>query len=250
MIMAILLCFIPMPLLSLSVSAQGSSRVQLSNDVFVEKIDEGVWRHVSHKDIPGIGPFPSNGLIIHSDGKILMVDTAYNDEQTKLILDWIEKELKAKPLATLITHYHSDRLGGIGEVHKRRIETISSELTARLAKQHGLELPRRTFDININLEFGKQNVSMKYPGPGHTADNSVVWIPDKKILFGGCLIKSAKAEGMGNTADADIKEWPRTVESVLKDFGKARIVVPGHGDISGVEAITHTLELLKTHKQP
>jgi glyoxylase-like metal-dependent hydrolase (beta-lactamase superfamily II) len=69
-------------------------------------------------------------LIIHSEAKILMVDTAWNDEQTKLILDWIEKKLKSRPLMTLITHYHEDRLGGIGEVHRRGIKTFSSDFYA------------------------------------------------------------------------------------------------------------------------
>jgi metallo-beta-lactamase class B len=222
-----------------------ASKVQLSKDVFIEKISEGVWRHVSEKDVPGFGLVPSNGLIIQLDTKVLMVDTAFTNEQTKLILDWIETELKTKPIITIITHYHADRLGGIHEVHQRGIKTLSSELTAKLAKEHGVESPKMTFDLNINLEYGKRSISMIYPGPGHTKDNAVVWIPDRKILFGGCLVRSAQAKDMGNIKDADLKQWPKTIEKLYKDFGQATIVVPGHGDISGTEALKNTLELLK-----
>jgi metallo-beta-lactamase class B len=228
--------------------AQESSKVQLSSDVFVEKIDDGVWRHVSHINLPGTGPFPSNGLIVQLGAKVLMVDTACNNEQTKLILDWIEKELKTKPFTLVVTHYHSDRLGGIAEVHRRKIETVSSELTARLAKEQGSESPKVTFADSIDLSQSGREIWVRYPGPGHTTDNVVVWIPDRKILFGGCLIKSAQAKDLGNTKDADMEQWPRTVEKVYQEFGQARIVVPGHGDPTGIEAIRRTLELLQANR--
>jgi metallo-beta-lactamase class B len=107
-----------------------------------------------------------------------------------------------------------------------------------------LESPQQTFDGSIEISLSGRTIQVQYPGPGHTKDNVVVWIPDKKILFGGCLIKSAQAEDLGNTKEADLKKWPETIEKVYQEFQQARIVVPGHGDPSGIEAVTRTLELL------
>lgn len=228
-----------------SANAQKGMKWQLSEDVFIERIDEDIWRHVSHKTYQGGGPVPSNGLIVRSGAEALLVDTAFNNEQTGLILDWIGKELKARTIMAVITHHHEDRLGGIHEVHKRGIRTLASAITVRLAKQKGLEPPEEVFDKSIDLNLGNRVVQAIYPGPGHAIDNIVVWIPDRKILFGGCLIKSAQAEDLGNTKDADMKQWPGTVEAVYKQFGQARMVVPGHGDVGGLNALTRTLELLK-----
>ena len=154
--------------------------------------------------------------------------------------------MKAKPSVAVLTHAHEDRLGGIHEIHRRGIRTLSSRLTADLAKQQGLEVPQQTFDDKQNLSLGGRTIQVQYPGPGHTRDNIVVWIPDRNVLFGGCLIKAAQAKDLGNTKEADLQQWPRTVEKVHQEFKQARIIIPGHGDPSGIEAITRTLELLNS----
>jgi hypothetical protein len=35
-----------------------------SDDVVIEKLEPGVWRHVSCKNLPNLGLIPSNGLIV------------------------------------------------------------------------------------------------------------------------------------------------------------------------------------------
>jgi metallo-beta-lactamase class B len=222
----------------------------LADDVFIEKIADDVWRHVSSQDVPNFGRVPSNGGIAQFGTDILLIDSAWNDAQTKLILDWIEKELRAKPTVAVITHAHDDRIGGIHEIHSRSVRTLSSRLTAELAKQRGLEVPQQTFDDKLNLSLGGRQILVQYPGPGHTRDNIVVWIPGQNILFGGCLIKDAQAKDLGNIKEADLAQWPKTVEKVNREFEQARLVVPGHGEPSGAEAIARTLELLGDLAQP
>jgi len=216
----------------------------LSDEVFIEEIADNVWRHVSSKNVPNFGLIPSNGIIARFGVDVLLIDSAWDDEQTKLILDWIEKELKAQPSVAVITHAHDDRIGGIHEIHSRGVRTLSSRLTAELAKQQGLEVPQQTFEEKLTLSLGGREVLVHYPGPGHTRDNIVVWLPDQKILVGGCLVKSAHAKSIGNTKDADLAQWPTTIKKVQQEFPQAKIVVPGHDDLSGMEALTRTLELL------
>lgn len=224
--------------------AQDNGKVPLAEDVFIEKIADNVWRHVSSKNVPNFGLVPSNGVIAQFGTDILLIDSAWNDAQTKLILDWIEKELKVKPSVAVITHAHDDRIGGIHEIHRRGIRTLSSRFTAELARQQGSEVPQQTFDEKLTLSLGGREVLVQYPGPGHTRDNIVVWLPDQRILVGGCLIKSAQAKDIGNTKDADLEKWPKTIEKVQQEFKQAKIVVPGHDDPSGIAAMTRTLELL------
>ena len=237
-------CFLLGLTLCPSAVAQERVKIQLADDVFIEKLEPGVWRHVSYKTLPILGPVPSNGGIVTVGSDILLIDSAWNNEQTKLILDWSEKEFRAAPSIAVITHAHEDRIGGIREIHRRGIRTVSSRLAAQLAKQQGLEVPQQTFDEKLNLSLGGRTIEVYYPGPGHTKDNIVVWIPDKHILFGGCLIKAAQAPDLGNIKDADVGRWPKTMETLAHEFTRVKLVVPGHGDPSGSEAMTHTLELL------
>jgi metallo-beta-lactamase class B len=222
----------------------GSVQRQLAEDVFIEKMADGVWRHITFGEYKN-KPVPSNGLIVKAGREVLLIDTAWNDKQTKLILDWIEKEWQTQPKFTVITHFHGDRLGGIREVHRRGIKTISLQLTATLARQNQLEAPQQTFTKSLAVALGKEKTQLLFLGAGHSPDNIVVWLPRQKVLHGGCLIKDAQAQDLGNVNDADLQEWPKTMHKALQQFGNANIVVPGHGEPSGIEAIKRTLELLK-----
>ncbi|MBW3544176.1 MAG: subclass B1 metallo-beta-lactamase, partial [Bacteroidetes bacterium] len=106
-----------------------------------------------------------------------------------------------------------------------------------------------TFSEDTTLSLSGIKASLFYPGKGHTADNCVVWLADKKILFGGCLIKSAQATDMGNIAEADLEAWPQTIRLLYQKYGAARYVVPGHQQWGDLQLLTHTLELLKKVKQ-
>lgn len=73
----------------------------------------------------------------------------------------------------------------------------------------------------------------------------MVWLPDTKLLYGGCFVKGADATTLGNIADADLARWPASIQRVLSLYGGAKVVVPGHGDLGGPELLTHTLKRIK-----
>jgi metallo-beta-lactamase class B len=106
--------------------------------------------------------------------------------------------------------------------------------------------PNHIFDINegLHLKIGNEDVNVFYPGPSHTIDNVVVYFPKRKILFGGCMIKSLDSKDAGYTADADTQKWPRSVEKLLNIYKDAKIVVPGHGNYGDTGLIKHTIEVL------
>lgn len=99
----------------------------------------------------------------------------------------------------------------------------------------------------VALVNGRQNklIEVFYPGEGHSPDNIVVWLPEYKVLFGGCLVKELDSKGLGNTTDANLEQWPISINKVLEKYPDAEVVIPGHGNWGGIELIEHTLELLK-----
>ncbi len=220
--------------------------IKLSDDVQIEKLQEGVWRHITVSNYPGFGPVPANGLIIANDAGAILIDTGWTSEQTAKILDWIENDLHRKTTCVVVTHSHTDRMGGISEVMRRHIRTVSSQRTAVFAKAAGLPVPTETFDKKLDLHLGSETiVQLRYPGAGHSVDNIIAWLPRQKILYGGCLIKAAKDKSLGYTKDADLDEWPKTVARVENEFPDAQVVIPGHGDIGGRNLLSHTIELFQ-----
>ena len=220
-------------------------KIDLGKDVEVYALAPGIWRHVTYQVMEEKWRVPANGLIVQDKDKAIMIDTPWTPEQTAVLLDWVEKNLKAKVEAIVVGHSHVDCLGGLSEIHKRGIRSISSEKTRELALAAGVEAPRQTFKDECRIKAGSRDLVLFYPGAGHTVDNIVVWIADEQVLFGGCLVKAADAKSMGYTAESDLAAWPATLATVKSRFPAARWLVPGHGDPGGWELIENTLKLLK-----
>jgi metallo-beta-lactamase class B len=114
-----------------------------------------------------------------------------------------------------------------------------------LSKKEKSVVPEGVLPNDTTIVLGNTTLRVYYPGEGHTRDNVVVWFPGKKILFGGCFIKSLDAKGLGNIADANLDQWPNSVRTLDSIFSDARLVIPGHQSSGGKELLRHTLDLLE-----
>jgi hypothetical protein len=63
-------------------------------------------------------------------------------------------------------------------------------------------------------------------------------------MYGGCLVKSTEAKDLGNIADANLAEWPKTIRKLIKRYPNPTYVVPGHFGWDS-KALQHTLKLLE-----
>lgn len=175
------------------------------------------------------------------------MDTAWDEPQTEKLLAWAEKTL-GRPLAVaVVTHSHADRMGGIGALARRGLKAEAVDLT--VAKVPGDSL-RTLFNASEALHKDPRGFEAFYPGPGHTVDNIVVWLPKQRLLFGGCLVKAEGAADLGYVGEADLASWPRSIVAVRERYPDARIVVPGHGAPGGPAALARTLELLAAAPPP
>lgn len=231
-----------MVMMVLSLGAQ--EKIEIRKDVEVYPLTPGIWRHVTYEEMERGSFAPANGLIIRDNGHAVMIDTPWTPEQTAVLLDWVEKSLKAKVEAVVLCHSHQDCLGGLPEIHRRGIASIGMEKTRALALARGVEAPRKTFSGERRIKAGGRELELFYPGHGHTTDNIVVWIADERVLFGGCLVRSGDARTLGYTAEADLASWPATLNSIKTRYPEARCSVPGHGDPGGWELVDNTLKLI------
>jgi metallo-beta-lactamase class B len=205
-------------------------------DVF--DIEGGAFVHQS-MNAQGV---PSNGLIAVTDKGLLLVDTAWTDEQTEAVLKWGETRLKKRWIGAVITHDHADRDGGLGALRKRKIPVAAVDLTVKKLAQRHVKGIETLFAAKAGAFEDPRGFQAFYPGPGHTTDNIVLKFPS--LLYGGCLVKAADAPDLGFTGDADLAAWPEALRRVAARYGKTP-VVPGHGVPDQVgDSIPHTLDLL------
>lgn len=225
-----------------------SKKIIINSNLELVRLNDNVWIHISYINLPGFGKTPANGLVVIDSNEAVLIDTPWNNELTDKLIEWVKNNLKIEIKYLIVTHFHDDCMGGIKVAHRQNIESYSLYLTSEIAKQKGLILPQKTFKNSLKLKINSTELIINYPGAGHTVDNIVVWMPKYKILFGGCLVKSLKSKNLGNLEDADIKEWPRTLQRLLKIYENAAIVVPGHGQYGGTDLIVHTIKLCKQNK--
>ena len=228
------------------VQAQSPERPKLT----VIPLNDQVYVHTTY-GMYGKTPFPSNGLIIKTKDGVVLVDTGWdtdtNTDNTRDLLQWVASNLHQPVRLCIVTHAHEDRVGGISELHKAGIRVVSTPLTAQKSVKLGFESPEGILPADTTFKIGQEPIRCYFPGEGHTSDNIVVWLPNQKILYGGCLVKSVVAFGMGNLADANVNAWAGSMRKVMSQFGTARIVVPGHQDWGDTKALAHTLQMVEKH---
>jgi metallo-beta-lactamase class B len=218
--------------------------MKVSNDIEVIQISQHSYVHVSSTQVPGYGRVGSNGFIFADDGKALLFDTPMNDTLTEQLVTWIKDSLRLRITGFVPNHWHSDCMGGLKYLKKIGIPSYANEKTIAIATSKNLPLPRHSFADSLVLHLGDRVIVCKYYGSAHTTDNIITWIPSERILFGGCMVKETKSETIGNIADADLREWPKTLNRVIAAYPSAGIIIPGHGAIGGPELLKHTLKLL------
>ncbi|MBK0401619.1 subclass B1 metallo-beta-lactamase [Adhaeribacter sp. BT258] len=213
----------------------------------VTPLTTGIYVHTSYKLLNG-QPFPSNGLLVETTEGVVLIDTGWGEKPTKEILDWVKNNLRKPVVLCVVSHAHEDRLGGIKALQKQNIRVISTRLTAESAARNKHPQPAGILPADTTISVGGTNIRTFYPGPGHTEDNITVWFPDQKVLYGGCFVKSTHAKDLGNVADANLRAWPNSLNTVISEFPDPNFVIPGHQDWSNKMALQHTLNLLRNVK--
>lgn len=218
---------------------------RFGDDLIVSQLVPGVWRHVSFRTEPGGARTQANGLLVTTGEMSLLIDTGWRPDQTRRLLDWADKTLGQPVEHVIVTGSHPDRCGGLEAVLARPIIVHGHALTAELLRKSGRPQLHWTFEFEERLDLGGEAIHLFYPGPGHTPDNIVVWLPRRKVLFTGCLALCASARDLGDLQDADLARWPVAVRRVIDNYRDAEVLVPGHGRPGGVELLSHTMELLE-----
>ena len=206
----------------------------------MEQLQPGVWMHTSYNTFDGV-VYPSNGLIVREGDHLVLLDSAWGAEATEELLVWIDEEIGLPVDRALSTHFHSDRTGGVAVLEAAGIPVWSHPMTQRLSAEEGNPVPPNALSgIDApGSATGFGTVEVFYPGGGHARDNIMVWLPEQKLLYGGCAVRELATDNLGNTADADLAHWPRAIRNAQARYPGAETVIPGHGEPGGPELLEH-----------
>jgi len=144
-----------------------------------------------------------------------------------------------------LTHYHAVRVLGASGYQPQHIlasrdtydlivergeQDMKSEierfprLFQAVESVPGLTWPTIVFDRRMTLWLGKLQVDIMQLGRGHTKGDTVVWLPQEKILFSGDLVEY---DATPYTGDAYLTDWPGTLDAIAALHPQK--LVPGRG---------------------
>lgn len=95
-----------------------------------------------------------------------------------------------------------------------------------------LTLPSRTFEKQLALSVGSKQVELTDLGPAHTSSDTIVWLPDDRVVFTGDLLFN---EGHPIMWAGPIENWIAACQYII-DLDPS-VVVPGHGPITDKAAV-------------
>ena len=202
------------------------------------KLSEHAYAYTAEGD-------PNTGIIIGDDA-VLVADTQATPAMAADVIRRI-REVTDKPITyVVLTHYHAVRVLGASAYQAQQI--IASQDTYDLIVERGeadkaseigrfprlfsnvetvpagMTWPTLTFTGKMTLWLGKLEVQLLQLGRGHTKGDTVVWLPQDRVLLSGDLVEFDATPYAG---DAYFKDWPQTLANVAK-LG-ALSLVPGRG---------------------
>jgi cyclase len=182
------------------------------------------------------------GFVIGDDG-VLVIDTFENEAAAKLLLAEIRKLTKLPIKFVVNTHYHLDHVAGNAVfqqagavvlaqrnvsawIHTENLKFFGKNIKPEQKKMvEDLGSPEILYDAGIELVLGSRRILVRVY-PGHTGGDSVVMIPDAKMVFCGDLFWR---KTLPNLIDASTEAWIQTLKEIQASL-VATTYVPGHGD--------------------
>ncbi len=210
----------------------------------LQEIASGVWLHTSWGEVNG-KPVPSNGLVVRDGAGLILIDAAWGPAATKALLSWVESEAGVPVKQAIVTHFHVDRVGGTPVLERAGIPVLANGKTVELMKGGDLPLPTSLGELEPGDTVEVGSIEVFYPGPAHTLDNVMVYVPGAKLLYGGCAVRSPDRPGPGYTGDGDVEDWAAAIIRARDRYPDATKVVPGHGAMGDRELLEHTISLFQ-----
>jgi glyoxylase-like metal-dependent hydrolase (beta-lactamase superfamily II) len=179
------------------------------------------------------------------DDAVMVIDTQATPVMAQDVIRRI-REVTDKPIRYVVmSHYHAVRVLGASayepehviasrDTYDLIVERGEADMKSEIGRfprlfravesVPGLTWPTLVFEKRLTLWLGKLQVEIMQVGRGHTKGDTIVWLPQERILFSGDLVEYAATP---YTGDAYLTDWPATLDA-LAALGPQKLV-PGRG---------------------
>ena len=206
-------------------------------NVSFDKLSDHAYAYTAEGD-------PNTGIVV-GDNAVMVIDTQATPVMAQDVIRRI-REVTDKPIRyVVLTHYHAVRvLGASGYAPEHVIASrdtfdlivergeadMKSEierfprLFRAVESVPGLTWPTIVFEKHMTLMLGRLQVEIMQVGRGHTKGDTIVWLPQDRVLFSGDLVEF---DATPYTGDAYLTDWPATLDNIAAL--KPEKLVPGRG---------------------
>ena len=220
--------------------------------VSFSKLSEHAYAYTAEGD-------PNSGIVIGDDA-VMVIDTQATPAMAQDVIRRIREVTDKAIKYVVLSHYHAVRVLGAAAYRPEHI--IASQDTRDLIVERGeqdkaseigrfprlfrnvesvppgMTWPTITFTGKMTLWLGKLEVQLIQLGRGHTKGDTVVWLPQDKVLFSGDLVEFDATPYAG---DAYFQDWPKTLDNIAAL--KPQALVPGRGAaLQGAADVARGLE--------
>ena len=231
----------------------------------LKPVGPNVWAAISNPRSSGSAG-ANTGFVIGDDGVAVIdasmdvdADGTLRTETAREVLAAIRTITQLPVRFVINTHHHLDHVGGNAVfvdagatvlahrnvrrwIHSEHLRLLNNDTTPQTkAFMEALRAPTATYDQGVELHLGSRTIRVQ-SFPGHTGGDSVVVIPDAKVVFAGDLFWR---EMVPTLVDASTTPLIDTLDTLAKNDPGATFV-PGHGNVGDAKDVAAFREYLAT----
>jgi len=102
-----------------------------------------------------------------------------------------------------------------------------------------------TYEDKMIVHMGDRVIELLHPGPAHTYGDTMVYLPQEKVLFSGDVAFHYLTP---LARDGHVSNWIKITNGILNHLDVTTLM-PGHGPVSDKEAVGKTLKYLRLVKR-
>ena len=193
--------------------------------------------------------FISNAGFVVTSAGVVVIDALGSPELAQELRAEIARITPLPVTHVIVTHYHADHIYGLqvfkdagasvlahrqallylnSDTAQQRLAASREELFPWVDEKTRLVGADRWITAPTTLQVGDTTLELHPVGPSHTPEDLAIWLPQRQVLFAGDLVFRGRIPFVGQ---ADSAHWVQALDTLL-GF-EARVVVPGHGPVSG-----------------
>jgi glyoxylase-like metal-dependent hydrolase (beta-lactamase superfamily II) len=182
----------------------------------------------------GVGS--NDGFIVGKKG-IVLVDTKTTVDSEKGVIAEIAKVTPKAVDTVIITHSDGDHVNGLAAFPPGLTiiaqENCKKEMEASAGSRNPApqdRLPTKTYDKTDKLTIDGVHIRLYHWAPGHTSGDTIVYLPDEKIVFGGDLLVTNRPDTtIHMEKNGSAAGWIENAKGMLGL--NADTYLTGHGDM-------------------